>query len=100
MAGNPVKFPAAPAECPVCGEEVPRNAHSCPQCGADHNSGWKEEADVAALGLPDDNFRYQEWVEEEFGRSAKPTTIKLIWWVVALILVVAFTAIYLLAPWR
>lgn len=32
-----------PAECPVCGADVPRHARSCPDCGADERSGWNDE---------------------------------------------------------
>lgn len=100
MARKPPNRPTAPAECPVCGEEVPRNAPACSECGADHNSGWKEEADVAGLDLPDDDFRYDEWVREEFGNSPKPAAIKPIWWIAAIILVITFAGLYFLAVWR
>ncbi len=90
----------APEECPVCGEEVPRRAKACPECGADHNSGWKEEADSDGLDLPDADFRYNEWVGEEFGNSPKPTVVKPIWWIAAIILVIAFAGLYLLAVWK
>src|SRR3954463_1087673 len=44
----------APEVCPVCGEEVPRNALACPECGADHNSGWREDADTYdGIDLPE-----------------------------------------------
>jgi hypothetical protein len=46
-----------PAECPVCGAAVPRNARACPGCGADERSGWNEEATrYDALDLPDSAF--------------------------------------------
>ena len=35
-----------PPVCPVCGEAVPPQAVACPECGACHDSGWKENADV------------------------------------------------------
>jgi len=47
----------SPAECPVCGEEVPRDAKSCPGCGADERTGWNEEATrYDGLDLPEDAF--------------------------------------------
>ena len=47
----------APEICPVCGEDVPRGAPACPECGADHNSGWREDAEsYDSIGLPDDAF--------------------------------------------
>ena len=77
---------------------MPRRAVACPECGADHNSGWREEAEsYDALGLPDDGFDYEEFVEQEFGSSPKPAGIKTIWWVTALIVIVVSIAIYLYA---
>ena len=35
-----------PKVCPVCGEDVPRTALACPECGADHTSGWREDAEA------------------------------------------------------
>ena len=83
-----------PKVCPVCGEDVPPAAVACPECGADHNSGWQENADVYdAVDLPDEDFDYQEFVKQEFGSSHKPA-IKRIWWITALILIAALLAIY------
>ncbi len=46
-----------PTECPVCGDDVPRGAKSCPGCGADERTGWNEEATrYDGLNLPDDAF--------------------------------------------
>ncbi len=87
-----------PDVCPVCGEELPRRAAACPECGADHNSGWREEGEsYDALGLPDDGFDYEDFVEQEFGSSPKPAGIKTIWWVTAILVVVVLVAIYFFA---
>lgn len=82
----------APETCPVCGEDVPRNALACPECGADHESGWREEAgSIDALGAgPVDDFDYEELAEREFGgqtRQVKPPGIAWFWWLVAALLV-------------
>jgi len=46
-----------PTECPVCGEDVPREAKACPGCGADERSGWNEEnTRYDGLNLPDEAF--------------------------------------------
>jgi hypothetical protein len=46
-----------PTECPVCGEDVPRNAKACPGCGADERSGWNEAATrYDGLDLPDEAY--------------------------------------------
>jgi hypothetical protein len=84
----------APKVCPVCGEDVPRDALACPECGADHNSGWREDADTYdAVDLPDEDFNYDEFVKQEFGSSRRPA-IKTVWWIAAIILIAAFIAVY------
>jgi hypothetical protein len=94
---NRVKL-KAPEVCPVCGEDVPRQALACPECGADHNSGWREEAATyEALDLPDEEFNYDEFVQEEFGSSFKPSGMKTIWWITAVLIIVASVALYFLS---
>ena len=88
MALNSPRQPRTPEVCPVCGESVPRGALACPECGADHRSGWREDADSA--DLPDDRFDYGEFVKNEFGPSIRPGGIKPVWWVTAVILILAF----------
>lgn len=83
--------PKTPEVCPVCGEEVPRGALACPECGADHESGWREDADVDdALDLAGDEeeFDYDAYLQKEFGASPKPEGIKPIWWITAIVLIV------------
>ena len=90
--------PKAPEVCPVCGEDIPRNALACPECGADYNSGLREDADIYdAVDLPDEDFNYDEFVRQEFGPSPKPAAIKTIWWITALLVIVVFIAIYFYA---
>jgi predicted nucleic acid-binding Zn ribbon protein len=83
--------PRAPEVCPVCGEDVPRDALACLQCGADHNSGWREDAETYdGVDLPEHDFNYGELVKKEFGSQAKPATLKIIWWIVGIALIVGF----------
>ena len=87
-----------PEICPVCGEDVPARALACPECGADHNSGWREDADTYdGAGLSDDSFDYEEFVREEFGTGAKPKGISTIWWVTAIVLILALAAFWFYA---
>ena len=87
----------APKVCPVCGEDVPRVALACPECGADHTSGWREDAEAYdAVDLPDEDFNYEEFVKQEFGSSRRPA-IKRLWWITAILLIAAFIAIYFYA---
>lgn len=85
----------APETCPVCGEDVPRDALACPECGADHNSGWREDAD--SIDVSGGDFDYDEFTEREFGTSPKPHGVKPIWWITAIALLVAFVAFYVFA---
>jgi hypothetical protein len=86
-----------PKICPVCGEDVPRTALACPECRADHTSGWREDAETYdAADLPDEDFNYEEFVKQEFGSSRRPV-IKTVWWITAILLVAAFIAIYFYA---
>ncbi len=59
----------APETCPVCGADVPRHARACPGCGSDESTGWSDHAQVQSLDLPDDEFNYDEFVEQEFGKA-------------------------------
>ena len=96
MAARGHEQQKAPEICPVCGEDVPRGALACPECGADHNSGWREGAgSYDGLDLPDE-FDYEEFTQREFGVSPKPPGISPIWWITAIVLVV-LTLLYLLA---
>lgn len=90
MAARKSTRPEPPEVCPVCGEDVPRNALACPECGADHEGGWKEGAELYdGLDLPDEDFNYEEFVEKEFGAGPKPHGIKPLWWITALVLLIA-----------
>jgi hypothetical protein len=82
-----------PAVCPVCGEDVPRHALACPECGADHNTGWREDADrYDGIDLPEE-FDYAEFTRREFGGSSKPAGIGMIWWLTAIV-VLLLTLLY------
>ncbi len=89
-----------PEVCPVCGEEVPRGAAACPECGADERSGWREDADTSGgLDLPDEEFDYDEFVKKEFGSEVKPEGIGWAWWAAAVAALLAFIAMMLRGAW-
>jgi len=82
----------APEYCPNCGAAVPPNARACPECGSDESTGWSESADQDRLGLPSDEFDYDEFVRNEFGapkKSIRPRGISLFWWITAVVVVLA-----------
>jgi len=85
-----------PEICPNCGAEVPAKARACPECGADEQTGWSDKADAQRLGLPDDEFDYDEFVKEEFGTQNKnkirPRGMSWFWWLAAVILLIVMLA--------
>ena len=85
-----------PRTCPNCGAEVPTQAKACPECGSDEQTGWSDEACTGGLDLPDDNFDYDDFVKQEFGpRRPVPRGIHWFWWVVAILILLAFGALVL-----
>jgi hypothetical protein len=84
---------SAPEICPECGAMVPAQAKACPECGADEETGWSERAQAQRLGLPDDEFDYDQFVQEEFADETKqrlerlkPRGVRWLWWLVAVLL--------------
>jgi len=43
-----------PDECANCGADIPRGAKSCPECGADERTGWRETSVYDSIDLPED----------------------------------------------
>ena len=75
--------------CPACGEDVPAKAKACPHCGACGKSGWNEESETYdGLDLPEDDFSYEKFVEDEFGEPRKPRGRELLWKITAAVLLV------------
>jgi hypothetical protein len=85
-----------PETCPNCGADVPPNSRACPECGADEHTGWSEAASANGLDLPEQDFDYEDFIQREFGgKRAVPRGIHWFWWIIALLVVVAFVALVL-----
>ncbi len=81
----------SPDICPHCGAEVPPKAKACPECGSDETTGWSEEAERENLGLPSEDFDYDEFVKRELGGvKLKPRGLHWAWWLVAVFLLAVF----------
>jgi hypothetical protein len=66
---------------------VPPNARACPECGADEETGWSEEAWQNESDLPDDEFDYEGFIRREFeGRPPDGPGVHWFWWLVGLLL--------------
>ena len=79
----------APETCPNCGADVPRKAKACPECGSDERTGWSDGAHAQSLGLPDDEFDYDEFTQREFGKPQRSPR-RLFWSAVAAALLLGF----------
>jgi hypothetical protein len=86
--------PMTPDTCPNCGTEVPPGAKSCPECGSDENTGWSESARSSGLGLPDEDFDYNEFIKSEFSTERKPRGISWFWWIVAIAVLLLFAFLF------
>jgi hypothetical protein len=94
-----VGTPMAPRKtfsCPVCDEEVPVKAKSCPHCGACDKSGWNEDASAAdGLDLPEEDFDYEKFTAEEFGTPRRAQGKRLLWQVTAVALLILLGMIFI-----
>lgn len=92
--------------CPACGEAVSPNARSC-SCGATRDGeDWLAPEALDGLDLGDDDFDYDDFIRREFGRDGRPANGFLrmspkerFWWVVAVVLLVAFASLALSGWW-
>lgn len=75
--------------CPVCGKPVPVKAKSCHHCGACEKTGWNEDETAAdGLDLPDEEFDYEKFKEEEFGEPRPKKGLKPLWKITAIVVTV------------
>ena len=87
--------------CPHCGAVLPPRARACPECGSDESTGWSDRAAGDRLGLPDEEFDYDQFVREEFGeddtggQTPARRGWQWIWWAVAATLLAIFAASWL-----
>ena len=88
----------APETCPNCGADVPPNASTCPECGSDAQTGWADDAYAGSLGISEEKFDYDDYVQREFGGKSehRPRGVSKLWWIVALLLLAAFVMVWVL----
>ncbi len=94
MSAAPRKKSPAPAECPICGAVVPRDARACPDCGADERTGWNEDdTRYDGLDLPDNAFDDDSTPPNRTSSLQQRTQrVALHWWLTAFALLAVFVA--------
>jgi hypothetical protein len=85
--------------CPTCGEDVPRKAKSCPECGACDKTGWSEAARYDGLDFGNDDFDYEEFTAKEFGRGPKKSGKDKFWWCVTVVVLLALVWMAIRGAW-
>lgn len=73
-----------PPECANCGATIPRDARSCPECGADERTGWRETDVYDGLDLPESAFEDDRTVPSR--APHRVNGIAWYWWWVAVLL--------------
>jgi hypothetical protein len=80
--------------CPFCGSEV-AVGKNCPGCAKKSKKpkpkkkSWEQDSTHDGLGLPDDDFDYDDFIAREFGKAPhKKTGLKWYWWVLAVLLLI------------
>lgn len=76
--------------CNNCGGEVSFKARSCPHCGADDETAWKDGVS-SYIVEEQEEFDYDEYVRNNYGGgAAKPAGVKWWVWVIAVVLLALF----------
>ena len=76
-----------PDACANCGAAIPRGAKSCPECGADERTGWRDDDATRydGLDLPESAF-----ADEAEGAAPSPRRevngVPWLWWCVGVVL--------------
>ena len=90
-------------DCGHCGKRVAKTARRCGHCGfdptrgggvADHGDERQNSDEHHAEGgydAAEDDFDYDEFVEEEFGDQSAKTTKRNLWWYVALFFLILYS---------
>lgn len=95
--------------CPDCGAEVRVGSRGCARCASDRatkawdksNSSlksqskpksWSQDEVYDGLDLPEEDFDYDAFLEEEFGGGKRKSRLHRVWWLTAVVLLVALAA--------
>ena len=91
------RVPPRPTECANCGAAIPCHARSCPECGADERTGWRETDVYDGLDLPDSAWDDAEDAPRAQRPSAsrRPGELPWYWWATGFFLLLALTLLFL-----
>ena len=83
--------------CQLCGAELPANARSCKRCGSSDDDGWSDHAHEGDLDDNlDDDFDYDEFIENEFPEGQRSTSLHPLWKGVVFVLLALFVILTLM----
>lgn len=74
-----------PPECANCGAALPARAKSCPECGADERTGWRETDLYDGIDLAD-----EAWGENPEDSPPPPRELPWYWWAAGMGILLAF----------
>lgn len=80
--------------CPHCGGEIAATASSCRHCGSSDQDGWRDDD----IGV-DDDFDYDDFVDENFSGSRRARLPARIWQWTAAGLLLLLLSYLLTAIW-
>jgi hypothetical protein len=90
--------------CPHCRARVRRGALACPKCGSDKETGWAVDAHKWAADIPtgygEDDFDYDEFIEDDFPENTPQPTAGLrvhLFWLVVVVLLAGLALVWYLA---
>ena len=84
--------PEPPEECANCGAPIPRGAKSCPECGADERTGWRETSIYDGLELPAGAFDTDDQPDTAGTQPPRINGIAWYWWLIAVVLILLAVA--------
>lgn len=84
--------------CPYCDTEV-RVGEPCPGCSKKARKlrakkhSWEQDKSMDGLGLPDDDFNYDDFIAREFGKAPHQALgVKWYWWLLGVVVLAGMIA--------
>ena len=100
-AGRSAMLKAEYFICPECGAEVRVGSRGCARCASDRatkawdkkkppsdSASWSQDEVYDGLDIPEEDFDYDAFVEEEFGGGRRRTGWQKVWWLTAAVLLI------------